>query len=231
MKAPARFVPQETVSPFVYAEDEGRIPLDLLSQPEVPSLLVDLLARPSAIVERVAAEEDREALISGSAIATLGSLLVIALAARIHISAAEALRAGALVGFAELLAVASALGPIYAVGAIVAARLPARRLIPSVLSAVASGSLLLIPLAPFVWLAFAKDPLWQGPLALVGAFLVAALAGGRRLYTVLIGLGERCAGGSMTPLQRFRVRIVARMAMTSLAFTLALGFWGFDALG
>ena len=95
----------------------------------------------------------------------------------------------------------------------------------------ASGSLLLIPLAPFVWLAFAKDPLWQGPLALVGAFLVAALAGGRRLYTVLSGLGERCAGGSMTPLQRFRVRIVARMAMTSLAFTLALGFWGFDALG
>lgn len=222
---------QETISPFIQGLGDGRIPDELLAHEQGPSLLIDLLARPAAVVERLHTGEDREQMISGSATAILASLALIALAARVHLGWGIALRSAALLGFSEILAVAAAFGAIWATGVVVSARVPMWRLIPMVVTAVASGTILLVPLSPLVHLAYAEDPYWLGPLAVVGAFLIAGFAGGQRLYRLLLGLASRRSGGPLTEAQRFRIRIVGRMALTFLGFTTALGFWGFDALG
>jgi hypothetical protein len=223
----------EPLSPFVPWTAEDRAPLSGdLGGHRPPSLIVEILREP----ERLAAGILDQARVQSIVLAALGlvagsgaTLAAIVAAAR---GTGSAFRSAPLVVGDTLLAVAASIGPIYAVGVLVAARIPLSRLVPTLLAAVAMGALLQAGLGPVVYVLWKLDPLWAGPLSLVGAFLVSSLSSGvriRRLLTILAEEISLAGGAALGPGDRFRVGIVSRMAMVFLAFTTALGLWAFDA--
>jgi hypothetical protein len=128
--------------------------------------------------------------------------------------------------------------PIYAASILVAARVPLARLVAALLASAATGSLLLAGLAPPLYLLWRLDSEWAGPLLLTAAFLLSGGAAGARIHRLLSLLAEsvtRAALGNPTAAlsaeDTFRVGILARVSWMMVAFTSALGFWAFDALG
>jgi hypothetical protein len=228
----------EPLSPFVLwtpAELEP-VPEELLQPPERRSFLLELLRDPGAVVRRILDREKNANLV-------LSSLAVIALGSAVFAASVvtargatplEVLRAALLLPLDALAAIAAALGPIYVVGIFVSARIPLARLVSTLLASVASGAQLLAVLGPILHVVYARDPLWQGPLGLVAAFLASGAAGGLRIRTLLELMAEEIASAGagaarLTDGDRFRVAILARMAMTFLGFTSALALWAFDA--
>jgi hypothetical protein len=229
----------EPLSPFMPWSQEEREPLPQGDDPTVGgrSLLADLLREPAAIVDRVL----EPARVQG---VVLGSVLMIVLGTSFFAAAASVARgkeawwsAAALTSVNVLMALAASLGPIYATGILVAARVPLARLVASLLSAAAAGSLLLAGMAPPLYLVWRLDPEWSGPLMMVSSFLLAGAAAGTRIHRLLTVMAEtvtRAALGEAAKLSEedaFRVGILARVSWMMLAFTLALGFWAFNALG
>lgn len=227
----------EPITPFVAWASADRAPVrDALGGPT--PLAIELLCDPPTIVQR---------LLDPSRVAgtVLGALVVMAAAtaffgATIAVvrdsPATEVATSAGLLAFNALLALAAALGPIYATGVLVAARLPLSRLVAALVAAAASGAMILAALAPVPYGLFQVDPEWAGPLSVVGAFAIAAIASGRRLHQLLTLIAAAVVSqvrGPDTELsdgERFRVGIVARMGMTFLAFTSALAMWAFDVL-
>jgi hypothetical protein len=227
----------EPLSPFVpWTEaDRSPIPDELLHQPEQRSLLLELLREPRAIALRALDQEKNQMLVLSSlAVITLGASVFEACVVTARgATVLELLRATALLPIDVLAAIAAAIGPIYVVGIFVSARIPLARLVSTLLASVANASLLLTVLGPIVHVLFARDPLWAGPLALVFSFLAAALVAGLRIRGLLGLLAEEIAlaGGDpgLSASDRFRVGILARMAMVYLGFTTALAMWALDA--
>jgi len=232
-------VMSEPLSPFMPWSQEEREPLQQGEDPTVGgrSLLADLLREPSAIVDRVLDPSRLQGVV-------LGSALMIVLGTSFFAAAASVARgketwwdAAALTSVNVLMSLAASLGPIYATGILVAARVPLARLVASLLSATAAGSLLLAGLAPPLYLVWRLDPEWSGPLMMVSAFLLAGAAAGARIHRLLGVMAEtvtRAAlgeGAKLSAEDAFRVGILARVSWMMLAFTLALGFWAFNALG
>jgi hypothetical protein len=229
----------EPLSPFMPWSQEEREPLPQSDEPLANgrSLLADLLREPTAIVERLLNPAHIQGLV-------LGSAVIIAVGTSFFAAAASVARgkeawwgSAVLTSLNVLMSLAASLGPIYATGILVAARVPLARLVAALLSASAAGSLLLAGLAPPLYLMWRLDAEWGGPLMMVGAFLLSGAAAGARIHRLLSVMAEtvtRSALGENARLREedaFRVGIVARVSMMMLAFTLALGFWGFNALG
>lgn len=235
----AAAVMSEPLSPFMPWSQEERAPLPQGEDPTVGgrSMLADLLREPSAIVDRVLDPTRVQSVV-------LSSALIIAVGTSFFAAAASVARgeqawpvAAALTSLNVLMSLAASLGPIYATGILVAARVPLARLVASLLSATAAGSLMLAGLAPPLYLLWRLDAEWAGPLMMVAAFLLAGAAAGARIHGLLGLMAEtvtRTALGETAKLSAedaFRVGILARVSWMMLAFTLALGFWAFNALG
>lgn len=232
-------VKSEPLSPFMPWSQEEREPLPQGEDPTAGgrSLLADLLREPSAIVERLLDPSRLQGLV-------LGSAGIIAVGTSFFAAAASVARgkeawwgAAALTSLNVLMSLAASLGPIYATGILVSARVPMARLVAALLSAAAAGALLLAGMAPPLYLTWRLDPEWGGPLMMVSAFLLSGAAAGARIHRLLSVMAEtvtRSALGEGAKLHEedaFRVGILARVSWMMLAFTLALGFWGFNALG
>jgi hypothetical protein len=236
----AAAVRSEPLSPFMPWSHEEREPLPQEGEDPTAggrSMLADLLREPSAIVDRVLDPARVQSVV-------LSSALIIAVGTSFFAAAASVARgqqawpvAAALTSLNVLMALAASLGPIYATGILVAARVPLARLVASLLSATAAGSLMLAGLAPPLYLLWRLDAEWGGPLMMVAAFLMAGAAAGARIHRLLSVMAEtvtRTALGETAKLSAedaFRVGILARVSWMMLAFTLALGFWAFNALG
>ncbi|MBK6685771.1 MAG: hypothetical protein IPG45_14970 [Deltaproteobacteria bacterium] len=217
----------EPASPF--AEAELELPrLESLLPPERPSLLGDLYGAPGTLAGRLLDREARAEVVRISILAIVIGTALFAVLATSHLGAWGSARAALLLAANTFLGLMGALGPIYATGLLVAARLPLSRWVGVLLSGAASSALLLGALAPIAHLAFRIDPLWAGPLSLAGAFLVAGLSGGVRLYRVLHALAAAVRGEALRDGELFRLKIQARMALVFTALTGALGLWAFD---
>lgn len=235
----AAAVRSEPLSPFMPWSHEEREPLPQGEDPTVGgrSMLADLLREPSAIVDRVLDPARVQGVV-------LSSALIITVGTSFFAAAASVARgeqawpvAAALTSLNVLMSLAASLGPIYATGILVAARVPLARLVASLLSATAAGSLLLAGLAPPLYLLWRLDGEWGGPLMMVAAFLLAGAAAGARIHRLLSLMAEMVTrtalgeGAKLSAEDAFRVGILARVSWMMLAFTLALGFWAFNALG
>lgn len=238
-RIPPPLRPREPLSPFVaWSPADRRIPDALLGGEPTPSLLVELLRDPEAIVGRILDPARQLTLVVGAigAAAAGTAFFTATMAAARHLGV---LWLPSLVAaFDFLLAVGAALGPIYATGLLVSARLPLARLIAAMLAATATGALLLGGLAPAVYALWQLDREWYGPLGFVAAFAFAGLAGGARLHELLTLLALRISretrgdpSAVLSGEDAFRVGILARVAMMTLAFTLSLALWAFDAFG
>jgi hypothetical protein len=239
VKAPPRRTPwHEPLTPFVAWAAEERAPLadGHLAPPGRTSLLIDLLREPRAVVERLLDPQQTLALVLGSVAMVLlgtGFFTAIASAAR---GSSHFLIQSQIAGANVLMAVAAALGPIYAASILACARVPMGRLVATLVSSAATGALVLAGLSPVVYVLWRLDPVWAGPLSLVGAFGVAGLAGGARIHQVLTTMAEavvRAAAHDPDAVlahdDAFRVGILARVSLMVLGCAIALAFCGFDA--
>ncbi len=232
----------EPLSPFVSWSSEDRTSLQAVqaeaaAQADQP-LLVDLLRDPSAITERLLDPTRLHALVLGSAGIIAASTSFFAAAASVARGKEAWWGPAVLSSLNVLMSLAASLGPIYATGILLSARVPLARLVAALLAAAATGSLLLAGLASPLYLLTRLNPEWGGPLMLTSSFLLAGAAAGARIHRLLSHMAETVTGQALgepgTKLSgedAFRVGILARIAWMMLAFTLALGFWAFNALG
>jgi hypothetical protein len=230
----------EPVSPFVLWSAEDLLPVeDIALAEEDRGLFVDLLQDPDALVKRMLDPTRIQSTLLGSLLVMVSSMSVFALAAGsgIGLDAPGLFRATTLLPLNTLLAVAAALGPAYATSILVAARMPMARLVTAMTSALAAGSVILAALSPLPYVLLELDPVWAGPLSLVGSFAAAAMLSGIRVRRTLMAMAVAVRRASLDdPAVELpdevahRVGILARMTMVVLAFTVSLSFWAFDAL-
>lgn len=231
----------EPLTPFMPWSVEERAPLPESTVPGEPErqLLVELLREPSAIVERLLEPARLQGLVVGSVgVITVCTSLFAATSSAAREGSENGALAAILTSVNVLMALAASLGPIYAASILVAARVPLARLVAALLASAATGSLLLAGLAPPLYLLWRLDSEWAGPLLLMAAFLLSGAAAGARIHRLLSLLAEsvtRAALGNpaatLSEKDAFRVGILARVSWMMVAFTSALGFWAFDALG
>lgn len=230
----------EPLSPFVAwsAEDRARIPPELLEVIQQRSLLSELLRDAPALVQRLL-DPPRLRPTTYACLATIfASEAAFAAAARAHLGWGAAMHSAILTPLGTILAIAAVIGPIYATSLLTAARLPQARLVPILLAAVATGALVLLPIAPITHVAMGFDREWAGPLSVCGAFALCAIAAGARIRALLLELATEVARRStgqrsttLSPDDAYRVGILARMAMILLGFSCTLALWAFDAMG
>jgi hypothetical protein len=231
----------EPLTPFMPWSVEERSPLPESAAPGEPErqLLVELLREPAAIVERLLEPARIQGLVLGSVGVITGCTSFFAATSSAARASGESwVLSAALTSVNVLMALAASLGPIYAASILVAARVPLARLVAALLASAATGSLLLAGLAPPLYLLWRLDAEWAGPLLLTAAFLLSGAAAGARIHRLLSLLAEsvtRAALSNPTAAlseeDTFRVGILARVSWMMVAFTSALGFWAFDALG
>jgi hypothetical protein len=146
---------------------------------------------------------------------------------------AVALRAAGLTAANGLIALAAALGPIWAASVLVSARLPLSRLVGAILTAAGTGALILAACMPIPHLLQRCAPEYGRAIALLSCFAFTGIAAGARLHRTLMLMAERIkaarSSDPLTPEEQYRVAIIARTAMMFLAFSIALSMWGFDA--
>lgn len=232
----------EPLSPFVPWSSEDRTPLHE-AQASTPaagqqSLLVDLLRDPTAVTERLLDPSRLQSLVLGSVGIIAGCTSFFAAAASVARGREGWWGSAVLTSLNVLMSLAASLGPIYATSILLAARVPLARLVAALLAATATGSLLLAGFASPLYLLTRLNPEWAGPLMLTSSFLLAGAAAGARIHRLLSHMAETVTGKALgeapTKLSAedaFRVGILARISWMMLAFTLALGFWAFNALG
>jgi hypothetical protein len=233
-------VSAEPLTPFVPWSAEERAPLPEVEPAPLDErhLLADLLREPSAVVERLLDPARLQGLVVGSVGVIAGCTAFFA--ATVSAARGEGEAGGlasVLTALNVLLSLAVSLGPIYVTGILVASRVPLARLVAALLASAATGVLLLAGLAPPLYLLWGLDSEWAGPLMLTAAFLLSGAAAGARIHRLLNLMAQtvtRAALGRPTAVlseaDAFRVGILARVACMLVAFSLALGFWGFDAL-
>jgi len=231
----------EPLSPFVpWSPEERTLEWhEKRAEPRERNLLGELLRGPGDLVERLMEASKLQGLV-------LASLGVITVCTSAFAGTLGAARVGGgawgvsavLASCNVLLALAAALGPVYAASVLLAARVPLARLVATLLASAATGSLLLVGLAPPLYLLWGLDSEWAGPLMLFSAFVLSGFAAGARTYRLLMALAEAVTRASCGEPERklsaedaFRVGILARVSLMMVAFTSALGFWAFQALG
>jgi hypothetical protein len=224
----------EPISPFVVWTKDDRRSLDDLRTQRSPSLLVDLMQDADAMVERLLGREGQGAVLGSLLVLVVSSAFFAVVNTSMYSSADIAL--GALVAPLDaLMSIAASLGPIYAAGLLLAARIPLGRLVGVLMAASAHGALVLAAMTPIPYFAWRADRMYWGPGALIIVFLISGIAAGARLHKMMHRLAQRIRYASSDPMhdaltggEVFRVGILARVSMMMLAFTAALAFWGFD---
>ncbi|MBI4822316.1 MAG: hypothetical protein HY791_39010 [Deltaproteobacteria bacterium] len=220
----------EAVSPFVAwnAVDRGEIPeIEDSKRP----LLIDLLRDPVSTVDRLLDPEQLGRTVLGAMVTVIATTSFFGAVVMSALTYGNPLPAAAVLPINLLIAMAAALGPMYATGLLVAARLPMARLVAVVLTATATGSAVMAGLAPIPYALYKADEHWLGPIALFACCGLAAIAGGARLHVMMYYLASevrRRMGGELSQSESFRVGILARMSMVILAFTMALTGWVLD---
>lgn len=232
----------EPLTPFVPWSPEERAPLPGVdaADAEERSLLVELLREPLSIVERLLDPSRLQGVVLGS----LGIIVASASAMTLVTTRAMVWRGtwwwlpSVAASLGVLGSLAASIGPIYATSMLVSARVPLARLMGALLAATATGSVLLAALAPPVYVLWALDREWAGPLMFCFAFGLAGIVSGARIHGLLKLMAQavtRAALGDPTAVlsteDAFRVGIVARVACMLLAFTLACCFWPLMTLG
>lgn len=222
----------EPTSPFVVKPVEDR---EIISanehDPQRRPLFLELLGDPRSLIDRIVDKEAVERLILSSLASLIASSWVFSLIVSSTWGAEAMLRAACLTSLSGLLALCAAFGPIYAASLLLAARIPLARLVAIIVSSAATGSLILAALAPIPLILLRVDPRTGGPLSMIAAFLIGGLISGARLYRSMFLLAETMfEDKNLTPDARYRVGILARVSWMIVAFTLALGLWGFDGL-
>lgn len=224
----------EHLSPFLgWEEDAGRLP-GPQDEPE-DALLVQLLQAPTAVVDRVLDPARAQSTV-------LASLGIIAgasgLAALIMLSGWEdaprlRLVDAGLVALGMLGALAASIVPVWGLGVLRTVRMPFTQLVGLLTTSVAASSLLLVALAAAPAVLWRLDPEWAGPLAVVGAFIVAAFGCILRFRSQLLLVASRTLGeqADNSPADLSRVKTFAHDAMLVLAFTNILAGWAWLAQG
>ncbi len=229
--------PSEALSPFIgFDQGAHALPEALIVDEGRAPLVVDLLRDPDAVVERILDPEEVARTVIGAAllIPLCGAFFTI-VAMSPWASAADIALGALLAPTNLLLAIATALGPAWGVSVIMAVRVPVARLVACMLASVAAASLLMLALSPLPYALWKMDDHWAGPLALFGVFCLAGVIAGRRLKALLLSCADevvrRAAGDDearMSEGDAFRVGVLARMAMVSLAFAGCLAVWPFN---
>jgi hypothetical protein len=223
----------EPVSPFAEpSAAEARID-DLLPSKEPNSLLM-LVRDPEAVAKRLLHPDSQREVITTAVLGIAIGTAIFAIVAGPEAGPFAAARAAVLLAFNTFAGLIAALGPIYATSLLVAARIPLHRLVGVLLASAATGALLLGGLAPIALLLGRIDPVWAGPLALLGAFAIAGLTAGARIYRLLHLVAKavrRYGTDAESPLREselFRLKILARMALVIASLTGTLALWAFD---
>lgn len=228
----------EPLSPFVAWSDDVRGALDVgpLEQARARrNVFVEIVTEPDRFAARILdARELQSAIVTATAAVVLGTAAFAAVV-RMDEGPLTAVGAAGRLALSVLLAIAAAMGPIHAAGILVAARVPLPRLVAVMMASTAVGMLMLAPLAPVVRFLHDYDAMWMGPLALMGAFAMAATVGGVTLWRLLRELAvamARARGGERARLgdsDTFRVGIVARLSLVFMGYTAMLALWGLRA--
>jgi hypothetical protein len=228
----------EPLSPFVTwaAEERGALPSEAQESGQPQSLVVDVLRDPAAVVEQLLDPARTPSLVVGSVAMVMAGTSFFSAAAAAAQGGSGVLATALAAGANVLVAMAAAVGPIYAASILVAARVPLGRLVAALLSCAATGSLVLAGMGPLAYVLWQLDDVWAGPLALVGGFGVAGMAAGVRLHHVLTLMAKavtratlRDPTAGLSPGDTMRVGILARVSLMVVGFTVALAFWGFGA--
>ncbi len=223
----------ERLSPFVSWSEEDRRPL-AENLPAAPrSLAAVLLRDPIGTVERLAdPAQHLGVLLVALGLVTSGAS-AFAGATAVSMQSAQPLRMAALASVNALLALAAALGPIYATGILLSTRVPLARLVAILLSAAAAGAMLLGGVAPVLHVLWKLDGEWLGPLGLMTSFTLSAVLVGARvrrlmLLSALAASRVSDSKAELSPEDAARVATLARVALIATGFTSALSLWAFD---
>jgi len=226
----------EHLSPFLpWAAEDRRLPQTRDEADD--ALVIQLMQSPKAIVDRIMDPTRAQATVLASVGVITGAG---ALAAVIMLSAWDdpqrSLALDAFMVSAGLLgALAASIAPIWGLAVLRTARMPITQLTAILTTSVAAASLLLVAMSAAPAVLWRIDGVWAGPLALVGAFLVAAVGCAVRFRSqlMLVALHSQAEGASTQPsgADRSRIQAFARSAMMVLAFTNALAGWAWLALG
>jgi hypothetical protein len=224
----------EHLSPFLPWQDEDRRLPSPQDQTD-DALIVQLLQTPTAVVDRILdpARAQSTVLTSVGIIAGSG-----ALAAAIMLSGWDAPhRSGALdslmVAVGLLGALAASIVPVWGLGVLRTVRMPMGQLVGLLTTSVAASSLLLVAMSAVPAVLWRMDDEWAGPLALVGAFVVAACGCALRFRSQLRLVAARTRGEQAlaSPADDARIEVFARNAMLVLGFTNILAGWAWLATG
>jgi hypothetical protein len=229
--------PHEVLSPFIgYDPDASALPEALLDIDGRVPLAVDLLRDPDAVVARILdPDEVASTVLGASLIIPLCGAFFTVVAMSPWADTTDMALGAVLAPTNLLLAIATALGPAWGVSVVMAVRVPLSRLVACMLASVAAASLLMLALSPLPYALWKVDDHWAGPLALFGVFCLAGLVAGRRLKTLLLCCADEVVrrssadnNATMSSADAFRVGVLARMAMVSLAFAGCLAVWAFN---
>lgn len=222
-----QLVAPERSSPFL--PDPGPPFLDGPRPEAAPSILTELLARPDLVADRMLDARRHGGLVLASLLCIGVSCGFFGAVAMSRFGPDRMARSALLCGADVLIALAAALGPIYAAGVLLAARVPMAQLVSVLVSSAASGCLILGALAPLPHAGWALDVGTWGPCSTFGCFLVAAIVTGVRLHALLVRLAARMRLVPASADAPRRIGILARSALLIVAFTNALAFCGYDA--
>ncbi len=226
----------EHLSPFLpWHADERR--LDPARDDASDSLIVQLMQAPAAVVDRLLdpSQAQRTVLASLGSIAGAGAIASLIMLSGWDDPMRNRLLDALMVSAGLLGALAASIAPTWGLAVARTVRMPMAQLVAILTTSVASASLLLVALSAAPAVLWRIDAAWAGPLALVGAFVIAAAGCALRFRSQLLLLAERggTAGASAHPHGADRVRIesFARGAMLVLAFTTTLSGWAWLAVG
>ncbi len=224
----------EHLSPFLaWQEEDQRLPA--VEEEREDALLVQLLQDPAAVVDRILDPARAQATVLGSVAIVAGAG---ALASAIMLSGwndpQRILALDAFMVAAGLLgALAASIVPVWGLGVLRMVRMPMAQLVGLLTTSVAAASLLLVAMSAAPAVLWRLDSEWAGPLAIVGAFCVAACGGAMRFRSQLLLLATRTRGEQAlaNPVVKARIDVFARNAMLVLGFTNILAGWAWLALG
>jgi hypothetical protein len=225
-------MPREFVSPFIDATDSGPALTELLDR-QPPSLLKELLTEPTAIAERMLDPAQAARAMGQTSVMLIGaSALTGGLLA--SLSGANILQAAFLLPVALVLSIGAAMGPVAGTAVMAGARIPWQLLAAALTTAVTAGALTMVALVPVAVVLWRINSEWAGPLSVVSAFIISGYVSGRRIRTMLDSLARIVCERTSTPVEGEaveRIKLVGRVALVQLSFTMSLAVWALKVLG
>ncbi len=220
----------EQLSPFLSWQAEDRC-LSHTHDDGDDALIIQLMQSPGSVVDRILDPQRAQATVLSSVGITAAAG---ALASVIMLSAFDAPERtlaldAAMVAVGLLGALAASIAPAWGLGVLRSVRMPISQLVAILTTSVAAAALLLVAMSAAPAVLWRIDPVWAGPLALVGAFGVSAMGCALRFRSQLLLLAQHGSTEEPSEADRTRIKLFARNTMLVLAFTNTLAGWAWLA--